>query len=78
MREYFELAHAEIVPYHDLNKSIHSVFYLPVHVIHKQSSTTAKLCAVFDASVKSSSGVSLDDMLMVGPTVHLSLVEVLL
>ena len=34
--------------------------------------------AVFDASAKSSSGVSLNDLLLVGPTVHSSLVDVLL
>ena len=34
--------------------------------------------AVFDASAKSSTGVSLNDTLLVGPTVHASLVDVLL
>ena len=78
MREYFDLKHAELVPYHDLNKPAHDVFYLPVHVVCKPSSTTTKFRAVFDASAKSSSGVSLNDTLMVGPTVHASLIEVLL
>ena len=40
--------------------------------------TTTKLRAVFDASVKSSTGVSLNDTLLVGPTVHPPLVYVLL
>ena len=34
--------------------------------------------AVFDASAKSSSGVSLNDLLLVGPTVHSPLIDVLL
>ena len=34
--------------------------------------------AVFDASAKSSTGVSLNDTLMIGPTVHPPLIDVLL
>ncbi len=34
--------------------------------------------AVFDASAKSSSGVSLNETLLIGPTVHPSLIDVLL
>ena len=34
-----------------------------------------KICAVFDASMKTGAGVS-RDMLMVGPTVHSSLVDI--
>ena len=78
MNEYFKLGHAELVPQADLDKPMSEVFYLPMHVVRKDSSTTTKLRAVFDASMKSSSGASLNDTLMVGPTVHLSLVEVLI
>ena len=38
----------------------------------------AQLPAVFNASAKTSTGVSLNDTLLVGPTVHSSLVDVLL
>ena len=78
MQEYFELKHAELVPEADLGKPQHDVFYLPMHAVKKESSTTTKLRAVFDASAKSSTNVSLNDILMVGPTVHSSLVDVLL
>ena len=37
-----------------------------------------KIRALFDASAKSSSGVSLNDTLLVGPTIHPPLVDVLL
>ena len=46
--------------------------------VHKESSSTTKVRAVFDASMKTSSGVSLNDMLMVGPTVHPPLIDILL
>ena len=50
------------------------IFYLPVHAVHKESSTTIKVCTVLDASAKSSTGVSSNDLLLVGPTVHPPLV----
>ena len=76
--EYFMNGHAELVPQADLEKPPSHVFYLPVHVVRKESSTTTKLRAVFDASARSSTGTSLNDILMVGPTVHPPLVDVLL
>lgn len=50
----------------------------PMHTVHKEHSTTTKLRVVFDASAKSMSGVSLNDTLLVGPTVHPPLLDVLL
>ena len=78
IQEYFELKHAEPVPTTDLDKPQHSVFYLPMHAVKKESSTTTKIRAVFDASAKSSSNISLNDILLVGPTIHSSLIDVLL
>ena len=78
MKEYIDMGHAEPVPLSDLEKPQHQVFYLPMHAVHKDSSTTTKIRAVFDASAKSSSGVSLNDTLLVGPTVHPPLIDVLL
>ena len=49
-----------------------------MHAVYKSSSTTTKIRAVFDASAKSSSGVSLNDTLLVGPTVHPPLIDVIL
>ena len=78
MREYIDLGHAEVVPTCDLEKPPALTFYLPMHAVYKASSTTTKVRAVFDASAKSSSGVSLNDTLLVGPTVHPTLLDVLL
>lgn len=61
-----------------MGNSPEHVFYLPMHAVTKDSSTTTKIRAVFDASAKTSTGVSLNDTLLVGPTVHSSLVDVLL
>ena len=40
--------------------------YLPYHAVLRDSSPTSKLRVVFDASNKSTSGQSLNDLLMVG------------
>ena len=75
MQEYLDLGHAEIVPIADLEKPPDSIFYLPMHAVYKASNTTTKVRAVFD---KSSTGVSLNNTLLVGPTVHPPLIDVLL
>ena len=72
--EYIELGHAEKVPSEDMNKDTSEVFYLPIHATYKASNSTTKIRAVFDASAKSSS----NDLLLVGPTVHSPLIDVLL
>ena len=69
------MGHAEEVPESSVNHPLQHTFNLPMHAVLKDSSTTTKLRAVFDASAKSSTGV---DLLLVGPTVHPSLVDVLI
>ena len=78
IREYFELDHAELVPKTEIASPGTEVYYLPMHAVYKKDSTTSKLRVVFDASAKSDTGTSLNDHLLVGPTVHPSLVDVLL
>ena len=63
MEGYFNLSHAEPVPPEDLQKPPQETFYLPMHAVRKEHSTTTKVRVVFDASAKSTSGVSLNDTL---------------
>ncbi|XP_062542276.1 uncharacterized protein LOC134210250 [Armigeres subalbatus] len=44
--------------------------YLPHHPVFKESSTTTKIRVVFDASCKTSSGFSVNDLQLVGPVVQ--------
>ncbi|CAH2226645.1 jg21004, partial [Pararge aegeria aegeria] len=53
-------------------------YYLPHHSIVRESSLTTKQRTVFDASSPSSSGLSLNDIQMVGPTVQEDLYSILL
>ena len=78
VKEYFTIGHAEPVPSADLEKEAAETFYLPMHAVKKEQSTTTKVRVVFDASTKTSTGISLNDTLMVGPTVHPPLIDVLL
>lgn len=59
-----------LFPETDTHRPNEQVFYLPMHAVRKEESTTTKLRVVFDASAKSSTGISLNDTLLVGPTVH--------
>ena len=78
IQEYFESGHAELVPIADFNKPPSQGFYLLIHTVQKESSTATKVRAVFDASAKSTTTVSLNDTLLVRPTVHPPLIDVLL
>lgn len=78
MQEYLDLGHTKMVPVADMEKLLKKVFYIPMHAVYKTSSTTTKIRAVFDASAKSSTGVSLNDVHSVGPTVHPPVIDVLL
>lgn len=52
-------------------------YFLPHHCVLKADSSTTKLRVVFDGSAKTSSNLSLNDMLMVGPTVQSDLFTVI-
>ena len=80
IHEYFDMGNAESVPVGDLQKDCKDVYYLPmhVHVVTKAASTTTKFCIVFDASARTDTGISLNDQFLVGPTMHSTLVDILL
>lgn len=54
-----------------INDSDLNEYYLPHQIaVFKNTSLTTKLRVVFDASCKTSTGVSLNDALMVGPVLQ--------
>ncbi|XP_062538641.1 uncharacterized protein LOC134206912 [Armigeres subalbatus] len=75
MEEYKQLRHCREI---DSSEEEAGGFYLPHHAILKPSSSTTKLRTVFDASAPSSSGLSLNDTLMVGPTIQDPLIDIVL
>ncbi|XP_060836320.1 uncharacterized protein LOC132918983 [Rhopalosiphum padi] len=76
MKEYENAGHMHEV--HSNDPVAENIFYLPHHPVVKLSSLTTKLRVVFDASAKSSTGVSLNDVLMCGPTVQEELFSILI
>jgi len=76
MSEYLSLGHMKAVepqPHEDS-----ASFYLPHHCVFKASEQPPRIRVVFDASCKSSTGISLNDVLSVGPVVQQDLLSILL
>ncbi len=76
LQEYLELDHAEQVPPDQKANVPH--FYLPLHGVFKESSSTTKVRAVFDASARTTNGVSLNDILEAGPNLYPLLPDILI
>ena len=77
MNEYIDLQHMTEVN-EDQDPANKQCFYLPHHAVIKLSSSTTQTRVVFDASAKSSSGISLNDTLMVGPTIQDDLFSIMI
>ncbi|XP_036147416.1 uncharacterized protein LOC118647173 [Monomorium pharaonis] len=70
MKEYIDLGHMTLL-FNDSGDG----YYLPHHAVVKNTSATTKVRVVFDASAKTNKGISLNNILMVGPTIQDSLFE---
>ncbi|XP_045450171.1 uncharacterized protein LOC123658924 [Melitaea cinxia] len=66
LSEYLTLGHMEEVEPIDENDAV----YLPHHAVVREDKSTTKVRVVFNASCKGSNGVSLNDELLVGPTLQ--------
>jgi len=78
MREYESLGHMEEIPQPEQEEVIGTTNYLPHHFVLKADSTTTKFRVVFDASAKTTSGISFNDTLYVGKTVQNDLFAILI
>lgn len=74
MDEYLTLGHMSKSD----NQNDTTGFFLPHHGVIKKSSSTTRLRVVFDGSAKTASGYSLNDILMVGPTIQNDLFSIIL
>ena len=77
LNEKIQMEHLEPVPDESLKKEASEAFYLQHHHVTKERTTT-KLRVVFDASAKSSSGLSISDILLVGPAIQDNLFSIVL
>ena len=75
LQEYTALGHMSEIK---INPESLPNFYIPHHCVLRPESTSTKLHVVFDGSAKSSSGQSLNDTLLVDPTIQQDLIVTLL
>ncbi|XP_055526180.1 uncharacterized protein LOC129718951 [Wyeomyia smithii] len=73
MAEYLSLDHME-----ESDQDNREGYFIPHHAVFKETSSTTKMRVVFDASAKTTSGLSLNDIVRVGPTVQNDLQTVIL
>lgn len=78
IKEYLELGHAFVVEDYSPHQAEQVEYYMPHHAVIKETSTSTKLRVVFNASAATSSGVSLNSALLVGPVVQPDMLTVLL
>jgi len=71
MREYESLGHMKRV-------TTPEKYVIPHYAVVKYSKDTMKLRVVFDASARSSTGVSLNDTLLVGPKLQCDIMDILI
>ncbi|XP_041450609.1 uncharacterized protein LOC121404682 [Drosophila obscura] len=70
IKEYLDLKHMSSVP----SSQVHDCkYFLPHHCVLKEESSSTKLRVVFDGSAVMSSGFSLKELLMLGPTIQAKL-----
>lgn len=67
----------EEIPKEEIEIEPEKSFYLPHHPVIRENSSTTKLRVVFNASIKSSNGTSLNDTMVAGPSLQNNLVDIL-
>lgn len=78
MENYEQANHMQEIPTNEIETYTNGVFYLPHHSVIKETSTTTKLRVVFDGSAKSNTGISINNILITGPTLQDKLTDTLL
>ena len=69
IEDYIRLNYMSLINDSEINEG----YYMPHHAVVKESSNTTKVRIVFDASAKSNNGISLNDVLMIGPQIQSNL-----
>lgn len=76
MNEYISMKHMSVIV--DPVMQIGQHYYVPHHAVFKATSSTTKMRVVFDASMKTSNNVSLNDILLSGPVIQQELFDIVL
>ncbi|XP_075162867.1 uncharacterized protein LOC142235501 [Haematobia irritans] len=79
LSEYVQLGHMTLTNHMEINRGSQVLsFYLPHHAVVKPDRTSTKVRVVFNASKKTTSGFSLNDVLYTGPAKQNGLMNVIL
>ncbi|XP_050293842.1 uncharacterized protein LOC126734313 [Anthonomus grandis grandis] len=79
LNEYRDLGHMTKVKNFSIDSSDSNKYcYLPHHAVVKEGNLTTKVRVVFDASAQTDTGLSLNDVQHVGPTIQNDLLAILL
>lgn len=76
--EIVELGHGHYIDIGEYDFNVDPIYFLPHHAVLNEKSKSTKLRAVFDASMKGSKKISLNDILLNGPTVQNDLFGILM
>ena len=74
IQSYLSENHMSLIPNHLVSNQ---GYFLPHHAVVKESSLTTKTRVVFDGSAKTSTGISLNETLMVGLTIQEDLFSII-
>lgn len=77
MKDYIDMGHMSIVPSNKRCVKNGSVYYIPYHSILRKDAVTTKLRNVFNASAKTSSGVSLNATIHPGPKLQTKIFDIM-
>lgn len=78
IREYLQLGHAKVIDINSYDVYNSPVYFLSHHAVLNEDSLTTKLRVVFNGSMNSKSGISLNDVLLNGPVIQNELFDILL
>lgn len=78
IHEYLALGHGHYVDIDSYHFSKDPVYFLPHHAVIKEDSKTTKLRAVFDGSMKTNKRLSLNDLMLNGPSVQRDLFDIIM
>ncbi|XP_066145931.1 uncharacterized protein [Euwallacea fornicatus] len=78
INQYVSLGHANYIPFSSVTNSPTNRFFLPHHCVIRNDSATTKLRVVFDGSMKSTTGVCLNDLTHKGYPIQPDLFDILI
>lgn len=73
VQQFLDLDHMELVPFDEIGKEDGEVYYIPHHAARSN-----EFRVVFDGSVKTTTGISLNDILLNGPRVQEDLTVIIM